>query len=242
MGFFYLEPVSTVYVIASSLGDHNPQLIPQASKEKILALKTFVVEDIRNARRFLRKLDPKFDIDGSTFIDCDKRTKADDLLPLIVSLSDGSLEEVGLLSEVGAPGVADPGALLIELAHQNSITVKPLIGPSSILLSLMASGLNGQAFEFHGYLPVDPRERKKKIQSLEAKSRNSKATQLFIETPYRNKALFDDLIKVLSGTTQLCLAVNLTLEGEWVKTKSISDWKSGNPEIHKNPCVFLIKA
>jgi 16S rRNA (cytidine1402-2'-O)-methyltransferase len=149
-------------------------------------------------------------------------------------------KNIGIISEAGCPGVADPGQALVDIAHQMNVEVKPLAGPSSILLALMASGMNGQQFHFHGYLPIDNQQRIKAIKELEAGSARKKCTQIFIETPYRNNQLIEALLKHCNPSTKLCMGVDLTGKNEWIKTKKISDWQKNKPDIHKRPAIFLL--
>ncbi len=227
-----------LYLIPNTLGsDVIEDSIPTNVANIAINLSHFIVEDLRTARRFLRKLDRNFDIDSSHFFVLNKRTKPQEFAEFIKPLKAG--KDMGIISEAGCPGVADPGAEIVKLAHENNITVVPLVGPSSILLALMASGMNGQSFAFNGYLPINRDERIKTLKDLEHLSRIKNQSQIFIETPYRNIDFFNDIIKACSPNTRLCVASNLTLEDEFVKTKKISQWKNV-PNINKKPTIFII--
>ncbi|MGL4631913.1 MAG: SAM-dependent methyltransferase [Leadbetterella sp.] len=202
--------------------------------------KIFFAENIKTTRRHISALGLGIVIDDLTFHEIDAKTKENELFEILSQNSDN----LAVISESGCPGVADPGAMVVEMAHQLNYTVRPLVGPSSILLSLMASGLNGQSFSFHGYLPIEEKDREKRLKSLENISLQQKQTQLFIETPYRNKQILAALLKVLNPNTQLCIACNITAEDEFIKTGSISYWRklSQLPDLHKKPCMFLFLA
>jgi 16S rRNA (cytidine1402-2'-O)-methyltransferase len=228
-----------LYLIPTTLGDENPfKVLPSEIKPVVALIKHYIVEDERSARRFLRKIDPEIVIDNLTFKELNKRTRYDDMVLFLNPIFEGN--NVGIISEAGCPGVADPGADVVKVAHQKGIEVKPLVGPSSILLSLMASGLNGQSFAFVGYIPVKHPARGKAIRHLEHRSLYEDQTQIFIETPYRNNTLLEDLVKTLDEKTRLCVACDLTLETEYIKTQSIREWKRERPDLHKRPAIFLI--
>ena len=230
-----------LYLIPTTLGNNNTdKVIPQYNYSIIDSLEEFIVEELRSARRFLRKANYKKDFDEVIFNVLNEHTRPEESVYYLESLKIG--KNVGLLSEAGVPCVADPGAEIVKRAHKYNIRVIPLTGPSSIILSLMASGFNGQNFAFVGYLPIKENERIKKIKELENLSFTKNQTQVFIETPYRNTQVFNTLIKVCSKNTQVCIASNLTLENEYIATKSIFEWKKLKPEIHKKPTVFLISA
>lgn len=228
-----------VYLIPSLLDENGSKVIPSYITEAIKDCQVFFVENERTARRFLKLLWKEMVIDDYEWFAIHKAE------PTVVSAFRQKLKEgrhVAIISEAGCPGVADPGQLLVAAAQDMDVTVKPLVGPSSILLALMASGMNGQQFQFTGYLPVDNQERIKAIKALEAESKKKNCTQLFIETPYRNNQLLEALLQHCSPTTRLCLAVDLTGEKEWVKTKSIADWRKGKTDLHKRPAIFLLLA
>jgi 16S rRNA (cytidine1402-2'-O)-methyltransferase len=228
-----------LYLIPTTLGDENPfRVLPSEIKTIVASIKHYIVEDERSARRFLRKIDPDIIIDNLIFKELNKRTRYDDMVLYLNPVFEGN--NVGIISEAGCPGVADPGADVVKVAHQKGIGVKPIVGPSSILLSLMASGLNGQSFAFVGYIPVKHPARGKTIRHLEHRSLYEDQTQIFIETPYRNNVLLSDLAKTLDEKTRLCVACDLTLETEYIKTQSIREWKKELPDLHKRPAIFLI--
>ncbi len=229
-----------LYLIPSTMGDSPVNLnVPQTNKNLILKLKYFIVENVRTARRFMKKVDKTVDIDSITFFVLDKRTKASQIPAFLKPIKSG--HSIGVLSEAGCPGVADPGAVVVKLAHNNNIKVVPLVGPSSILLSLMASGLNGQNFAFNGYLPVKSGEAVAAIKELEQRSIKLHQTQLFIETPFRNTKILRDIVSACKPSTKLCIACDITLESEYIVTKTIEQWEGKIPEINKRPAIFLIQ-
>ena len=232
----------TLYLIPCTLGDTPAgQVLPQHVIDIARKLKYFVVEHPKTARQFLSALKPEQPIQSLHFATLNEHTAPGDLTELLTPLLAG--EDAGILSEAGCPGIADPGADLVALAHRSGIRVIPLVGPSSILLALMASGLNGQCFVFHGYLPIDDAERKKAIAALETESAKRKQTQLFIETPYRNEKIFGALIAHCHPQTLLCIATDLTLPSESIRTCTIAQWKSQPmPQLNKHPSLFLLLA
>ena len=228
-----------LYLIPTTLGDNEPlEVLPLSVKKIIEETTYFIVENEKTARRFIKKICPK-KAQGSLKIETLNKFTDFSLLP---SYLDPCLEgeNVGIISEAGCPGIADPGADIVAIAHEKGISVIPLVGPSSILLSLMASGFNGQSFAFNGYLPIDYQERAKSIKQLEQLALQKDQTQLFIETPYRNNAMFDSLCKQLQSSTNLCIACDISLANAFIKTAPISYWKKNNPELHKRPCIFII--
>lgn len=229
-----------LYLIPSLLGENkSDSVLPKRNFEIMSSLSHFVAENKRSAIRFLKKALPEIDIDALQFYELSEHTAARDAIQYVRLLEKGV--SLGVISEAGCPCIADPGALLTEAAHKKKIRVVPLVGPSSVLLSLMASGFNGQAFSFHGYLPAKENERAKKLLSLEKKMRTENATQIFIETPYRNMQLFETCIKNLHNETKLCIACNLTAADECIQTKTIADWKKCPPsDIQKKPAIFLL--
>jgi len=232
----------TLYLIPCTLGDTPAErVLPQHAIDIARKLRHFVVEQPKTARHFLAALKPEQPIQSLHFATLNEHTVPGELAELLAPLLAG--HDVGVISEAGCPGVADPGAELVNLAHRNGIRVVPLVGPSSILLALMASGLNGQRFAFHGYLPIAEEERKKAITTLEAESAKRKQTQLFIETPYRNEKLFSALLACCRPQTWLCVASDITLPGESIRTRSIAQWKSQPmPQLNKRPSMFLLLA
>ena len=222
-----------------TLGDTAiDKVLPQYNREIIGGIRHFIVEDLRSARRFLRAVDPQFDIDGSQFFELNKHTSPQDISGYLRPLCDG--KSMGVISEAGCPAVADPGADVVAIAQRKGLKVVPLVGPSSIILSVMASGFNGQSFAFNGYLPIKPEERAKKLRQLEQRIYSEEQTQLFIETPYRNGKMIEDIIKNCRPTTKLCIAANLTCDDEYVRTKTVKDWRGKVPDLSKIPCIFLL--
>ncbi len=232
--------LGTLYLIPCTLGDTPPdQVLPQHVISVARKLQNFVVEQPKTARQFLSALKPEQPIQALHFATLNEHTTANELPELLAPLLAG--HDVGIISEAGCPGIADPGANLVNLAHRNGIRVVPLVGPSSILLALMASGLNGQCFAFHGYLPIAEAERNKMISKLEADSARLKQTQLFIETPYRNDRMLSALLAQCRPETLLCVATDITLSGEQIQTRSIAQWKSQPmPQLNKRPSLFLL--
>lgn len=229
----------TLYLLPMLLGDTNPDFVIPIEVQKItLSLRHFFVENLKTTRRYLRKLDKSFDIDGSEFMILNKKTTDREFSEMLDLVKNG--QNAGIISEAGLPGIGDPGSQLVKLAHTNNIKVVPLSGPSSFVLALIASGLNGQSFAFNGYLPVKGSELIQKIQELEKRSKQFRQTQIFMETPYRNNQLFDQLIKTCHTQTQLCVAMNITTEDEKISTKTINQWKSEKIDMHKKPAVFAI--
>lgn len=226
-----------IYLIPSFLGEDNPSIIPQQVKDVVNNLNEFIVEDLRTARRYLRAIGYKKNFDTEvTLHELDKHARQQPCNILLENVLRGN--NCGLISEAGNPCIADPGNEVVAFAHKKNIEVVPLVGPSSILLALVASGFNGQEFAFHGYLPIKEPDRSKKIKQLENNSRS--ATQLFMETPFRNQKLLNELLKTCSDTTNLCIACDLTLPTQFVKTRTIKDWKTLKPEINKRYCIFLM--
>ena len=224
-----------LYAIPTPLGGTAADALPAPALATLRSLRDFVVENAKTARAFLKDVELPCPIQ-----DLRISTLENDVSLHVRTLMTGS--SVGLLSEAGCPAIADPGALLVDAAHQAGIRVVPLIGPSSIVLALMASGLEGQRFAFCGYLPRDAEERRKKIKELEARSRRERATQIFIETPYRNEPMLSALLENCAPATRLCVASDLTMITEAIKTASIADWRKASPRIGKRPTVFLLLA
>lgn len=228
-----------LYLIPVSLGEtNNDMLFPNLNLRLLEELNYLVVENEKSARRFIRSTGNKRDFDQLELILLDKRTKQHEISRPIELLIQG--KDVGLMSEAGCPGVADPGQILVAEAHKFNIKVVPLIGPSSILLGLMASGLNGQGFTFHGYLPIDKKDRVKKLRELDTNVSKSGHTQIFMDTPYRNEKLFDDVLRTCSSKHKVCVAVDITLETEQIKTLAIAEWKTNRIDLHKRPCMFFL--
>ena len=211
---------ASLYLIPVTLGETSiEQVLPTYNKEIILQIKYFIVENIRSARRFLKKVESSINIDELTFYELNKHTKPEDIENYLNPMVNGF--HVGIISEAGCPAIADPGSDIVAIAQKKNYKVVPLVGPSSILLSLMASGFNGQGFAFHGYLPIDGSERIKKIKQLENLIHHEHQTQIFIETPYRNQKLAEDIIKHCTPSTKLCIAMNITCENEYIRTLSV---------------------
>jgi 16S rRNA (cytidine1402-2'-O)-methyltransferase len=231
----------TLFLIPNTIAEDTSHLvIPAQVATSIKHIQIFLAEDIRTARRYLSGLKLFDSIEALHFEKLDKHTEPIELLDLLNPLLEG--KDIGVISESGCPGIADPGAQAVKLAHEFGCRVKPLVGPSSIVLALMASGLNGQSFAFAGYLPVDDKNLITAIKESETESRKKNQTQIFIETPYRNARLFDYLLKYCKPETLLCIASDITGENELIKTATIKNWKSNKIKLEKHPCVFLILA
>ena len=231
--------VSTLYLIPTSLSDAPlGGVLPMGNSEIIVNTKYFVVENLRTARRFLKQVDRSINIDELTFFELNQHTNLNEISSFLEPLRQG--HDMGIISEAGCPAIADPGADVVALAQKEGIRVVPLVGPSSIFLSLMASGFNGQSFAFHGYLPIEKKQRSEKLKQLERRVYGEQQTQIFIETPYRNNQLVLELIQTLQPNTKLCIAVDITAPTESIKTKTLAQWKKQLPELHKRPCIFLI--
>jgi 16S rRNA (cytidine1402-2'-O)-methyltransferase len=227
-----------LYLIPTQLSDENVRVIPEYVKEIIGTLDEFVVENEKSARHFLKKIGYKRSLNEIHLYLLNEHSDHTDVGKLIKPLLEG--KNLGLLSEAGCPAVADPGAELVNAAHQNNIAVVPLVGPSSVILSLMASGLNGQSFSFAGYIPKERAARIKTLKDLEKIARTKNQTQIFIEAPYRNQHLLEDILQTCDAETMLCIACEITAPDEFIKTKSIMEWKRKVPEINKRNAIFLI--
>lgn len=228
-----------LYLIPSPLGDNDPaDVIPGPVLASLTGFRIFVVEEIRTARRYLSRAGLKGRIDGLEFHELNEHTDQATVESYLRMFDNGN--DVALISEAGLPAVADPGAQLVALAHRHGIEVVPAVGPSSLMLALMASGLNGQSFAFCGYIPAKTDERRSRLKTLEKVSGHLKQTQIIIETPYRNDALFADILAVCSPSVRVCVAANITMPDAYIKTKKVSEWKKEGLVIGKRPCVFLI--
>jgi len=228
-----------LYLIPTTLGESGlDAVIPQEVQKIIASLRFFIVENVRTTRRYLRKIDRSFPIDQSTFFELNKHSDPNLFSSFLAPIEQGF--SIGILSEAGCPAVADPGSQMVALAHKKKITVQPLVGPSSILLALMASGFIGQQFVFHGYLPKEQQNRIQKIKEMEANMNKYQQTQICIETPFRNNHLKDDLIKHLSAHTYLCIAINITNPTQDIQTMSIQEWSKKTIDLSKKNAVFLI--
>ncbi len=232
--------MAALYLIPVTLGPTPlDRVLPAYNREVILGIRHFIVEEIRTARRFLKQVERTIDIDALTFSPMGKHADAALFSRYLEPLRRG--EDVGVISEAGCPAVADPGADVVAIAQREGLRVVPLVGPSSLLLAVMASGFNGQSFAFHGYLPIDPSARAKRIKTLEARAAAENQTQLFIETPYRNARLFADICSACGPGTRLCVAAGLTTEQEFVRTLTVAEWRRrGLPDLAKVPAIFLI--
>jgi 16S rRNA (cytidine1402-2'-O)-methyltransferase len=229
---------SNIYLIPSLLDDEAIETIPPYVVDAVKDCQIFFVENERTTRRYLKKIWKEIVIDNyQWYVISDKQSETDVFKTMI---REG--KNIGIISEAGCPGIADPGQELIAIAQEMNAEVKPLVGPDSIILALMGSGLNGQHFRFVGYLPIDEQETSKAIKDLEAESKKMRSTQIFIETPYRNNRLIESLLKNCRSTTMLCIAVDLTGKNEWIKTKTIAGWKKEKINIHKRPAIFLLLA
>jgi len=227
------------YLVPNTLGNPDTSAtIPEGIKATVKPIRLFIVENVRNARRYLKRLDGEIQIDSLTFYELNEHTPVEDIPAFLERVEKGT--DAAIISEAGVPGVADPGAAVVRLAHEKGIRVVPLTGPSSILLALMASGLNGQSFCFHGYLPVKRAERIRKIREIEQTALQKDETQLFIEAPYRNDALLNDILATCHPSTRLCIAADITMDTEFIFTRSAGNWKKKKPALHKRPVMFLI--
>ena len=228
-----------LYLIPSPLGENDPsEVIPGPVLKSLEGFRTFVVEEVRTARRYLSRAGLKGRIESLEFHELNEHTDQATIEGYLKLFDDGN--DVALISEAGLPAVADPGAQLVALAHRHGIEVVPQVGPSSLMLALMASGLNGQSFAFCGYIPAKTEERRSRLRTLEKVSAQLKQTQIIIETPYRNDSLFSDILYVCNGSTRVCIAADITLPEAFIKTRKVSEWKKEKLVIGKRPCVFLI--
>lgn len=231
---------AALYLIPVTLGETPiEQVLPSYNHEVIMGIRHFIVEDIRSARRFLRKADREFPIDESTFYEMGKHSDEKQFSQYLQPLRDG--KPMGVISEAGCPAVADPGADIVSIAQREGLRVVPLVGPNSMIMAVMSSGLGGQSFAFNGYLPVEPADRAKRLKALETRAWTEGQTQLFIETPYRNQKMFQSLLTALRPQTRLCIAAGITTPDEYIRTLCISEWKKEVlPDLSKVPAIFLI--
>jgi 16S rRNA (cytidine1402-2'-O)-methyltransferase len=228
-----------LYLIPTTLGENEPlEVMPISVKKVVEEIDYFIVENEKSARRFIKKITPKKSQPDLKIMMLDKYANALEVQHYLDVCKQGF--SVGLLSEAGVPAIADPGAEVVKLAHQNGVQVVPLVGPSSILMAMMCSGMNGQNFAFNGYLPIDKSDRKREIKVLERISKDRGQSQIFIETPYRNGKMLDDLKAALSPSTRLCIAADISLSTEFIKTHTIQEWSKMKPELHKRPAIFII--
>lgn len=230
---------STLYLIPTTLGECSlDDVLPQKIKEVIEHCNHFIVENEKTARRFIKKICPEKSQSELILFPLNKHTPKENLMSFLQPCKEGF--SVGILSEAGCPAVADPGSEMVSLAHRNSVRVMPLVGPSSVLLSVMASGLGGQNFAFNGYLPIDKSERKSTLKRLEKRAKDENQSQIFIETPYRNEKLFQEMLQVLQKDTQICVACDVTLPTEFIRTFSVFQWQKQKTDLHKRPTIFII--
>lgn len=229
-----------LYLIPTTLGDNEPlEVLPISVKKVIEQTNVYIVENEKTARRFIKKISSGKSQSALQIFLLNKFTHASALPEFLEPCLNGV--QVGLLSEAGCPGIADPGADVVRLAHQKEIKVVPLVGPSSILMAMMSSGLNGQNFAFNGYLPIDKNERKNELKTLERLSFEKKQSQIFIETPYRNNKMLDDLCSSIGAQTLVCVACDITLPTEFIKTQTVGEWKKNKVDLHKRPTIFIIQ-
>lgn len=227
------------YLIPSPLGESTfSKIFPSYNSEIIQTIDHFIVEDLRTGRRFVKNLGMKKIMDSLQFFTLNENTKGEQIETLLQPLTEG--KNLGLISDAGTPCVADPGSVLVARAQQLGIEIIPLIGPNSILLALMGSGLNGQSFAFNGYLPREQSERERKLRFIESLLKKINQTQIFIETPYRNNHVFKSILAVCDNATRLCLGVNITSENQMIKTMTVKKWKTQSIDLHKQPAVFLL--
>lgn len=229
----------TLYLIPTTLGENEPlEVLPMSVKKTIEQVNHYIVENEKSARRFIKKISPRKSQSSLQLYILDRFTDEIESQNYLDVCFEGV--HVGLLSEAGVPAIADPGAIVVKMAHHKNIKVKPLVGPSSIIMAMMGSGLNGMNFTFNGYLPIEKVERRKSIKQLERVSFEKDQSQIFIETPYRNEKMFEDLKRTLSVNTLLCVAVDITLPNEYIKTMSVEEWKKAKIDLHKRPAIFII--
>ena len=230
-----------LYLIPTTLGDNEPlEVLPISIKQTIESVDHYIVENEKTARRFIKKINPRKSQQSLQLNLLNKFTEIHEIPTFLKPCLEGV--NVGILSEAGCPGIADPGADVVKIAHEKNIQVVPLVGPSSILLALMASGFNGQNFAFNGYLPIDNSDRKKTLKALEKKSRELQQSQIFIETPYRNDKMLQDLTKTLASNTLVNVSCDITLPTEYIATKKVSEWVHTKIDLHKRPTIFIIQA
>lgn len=234
-----ISSIGKLYLIPTTLGESDPNdVLPQTIKRAIDFIDDYIVENEKTARKSIKSCNPDKVQATLNLSALNKRTLVSEHNAMLQPCLEG--KNVGLMSEAGCPGVADPGAVIVKLAHEKGIQVIPLVGPSSILLALMASGMNGQSFAFNGYIPIDASEKRATLKALEKLSVDKNQSQLFIETPYRNNKMLEDILQSLNPATHLCIAADITLPTEYIKTKRISDWKKAKIDLHNRPTIFII--
>ncbi len=228
-----------IYLIPTTLGDCDPlDVLPQTVKRAVELIDDYIVENEKTARKFIKSIAPEKVQSSLRLSALNKHTEVSEHLQMIQPCLNGI--NVGIMSEAGCPGVADPGAAIVKIAHEKGIQVVPLVGPSSILLAIMSSGMNGQSFTFNGYLPIESAEKKSTLKNLEKLSFDKNQSQIFIETPYRNNKLLEDILQILQPSTHLCIATDITLPTEFIKTAIVQDWKKIKVDLHKRPTIFII--
>lgn len=233
------EHKPTLYLIPVTLGEtEHSRVLPEYNRTQVRNLRHFIVENIRSARRFLKAADRSIDINSLTFYELNKHTSAEEVSAYLHPMKNG--ESMGIISEAGCPAIADPGADVVAIAQHKGFKVEPLVGPSSILMGLMASGFNGQSFAFKGYLPIGDNERTASFKEMENRIYKNHETQIFIETPYRNEKLVDELIRHCRPTTKLCIAAHISCPDEFIRTRTLAEWKKQRPSLHKIPTIFLL--
>ena len=232
-------PQGKLYLIPTTLGEGNPdEVLPITIKRTIEFIDDYIVENEKTARKFIKSVLPEKVQASLRLSVLNKHTEVSEHAKMIQPCIEGN--NIGLMSEAGCPGVADPGAVIVKLAHEKGIQVVPLVGPSSILLAIMASGMNGQSFCFNGYIPIDKSEKKTALKNLEKLSQDKNQSQIFIETPFRNNKMLEDILQTLNPSTLLCIATDITLPTEYIKTMRASEWKKIKIDLHNRPCIFII--
>lgn len=234
-----MKLLGKLYLIPTTMGESDPMdVLPQTVKRSIDFIDHYIVENEKTARKSIKAVSPEKKQSELILFTLNKRTEPSEHFDFIKPLLEG--KNVGLMSEAGCPGVADPGAVIVKLAHEKGIQVVPLVGPSSILLAMMASGMNGQSFTFNGYLPIDKDEKKSALKHFEKLSQDKNQSQIFIETPYRNNKLVEDILQIVNPSTHLCIATDITLPTEFIKTMRVADWKKLKVDLHNRPTIFII--
>ena len=234
-----MKTIGKLYLIPTTLGEMDPNdVLPQTVKRAVGLIDIYIVENEKTARKFIKSIDADKVQSTLKLSALNKHTEASEYNKMIQPCVEG--KNIGLMSEAGCPGIADPGAAIVKIAHEKGIPVVPLVGPSSILLAMMGSGMNGQSFAFNGYLPIEKGEKKAALRNLEKLSFDKNQSQIFIETPYRNNKLFEDLLQALQPSTHLCVAADITLPTEYVKTFRVADWKKVTIDLHNRPTIFIL--
>ncbi len=234
-----MKSTGKLYLIPTTLGDTDPlDVLPHTVKRIVSLLDVYIVENEKTARKFIKSIDPDKVQSELQLSALNKHTEPSQYSGMLQPCIEG--KDIGLMSEAGCPGVADPGAAIVKIAHEKGIQVIPLVGPSSILLAMMASGMNGQSFAFNGYLPIDKSEKKQALKNLEKLSNDKSQSQLFIETPYRNNKMLEDILQAIQPSTHLCIAADITLPTEYIKTMRASEWKKTKVDLHNRPAIFII--